>query len=154
MRFASTGARFLGISKKFSSNIFLGLGFENPPQNPCKTRSEPLKNRCQKRVVFFNIDFLRIRRQSWKLLGLQLATKLGLKLQKNLWACPCEPSQIRHLQKIASWRPPGSILEDPKLDFGGSWDDVFEIWGLLARKMLELLSASSFNCAIPAWSSS
>ena len=41
-----------GFRTKICFNIFLSLGFENPPQNPCKTRSEPLKNRCRKRVVF------------------------------------------------------------------------------------------------------
>ena len=48
---------------------------------------------------------------------------------------------------MASWRAPdsifeapGSIFEAPRLDFGGSWDDFFEIWGLLAEKMQELVS--------------
>ena len=39
-----------------------------------------------------------------------------------------------------SWRAPGSILEAPGLDFGGFWDHFFEIWGLLARKMQELIA--------------
>ena len=29
---------------------------------------------------------------------------------------------------MASWRPPGSILEAPGLDFGGSGDDFCEIF--------------------------
>ena len=41
---------------------------------------------------------------------------------------------------MASWRPLGSILEAPGLDFGGFWDHFFEIWGLLARNMQELIS--------------
>ena len=41
---------------------------------------------------------------------------------------------------MASWRAPGSILEAPGLDFGGFWDHFFEIWGLLARKMQELIA--------------
>ena len=41
---------------------------------------------------------------------------------------------------MASWRPPGSILEAPGLDFGGFGDHFFEIFGLLAREMLELIS--------------
>ena len=41
---------------------------------------------------------------------------------------------------MASWRPLGSILEAPGLDFGGFWDHFFEIWGLWARKMQELIS--------------
>ena len=40
---------------------------------------------------------------------------------------------------MSSWRAPGSILEAPGLDFGGFWDPFFEIWGLLARKMQELI---------------
>ena len=35
---------------------------------------------------------------------------------------------------------PSSILEAPGLDFGGFWDRFFEIWGLLARKMQELIA--------------
>ena len=30
---------------------------------------------------------------------------------------------------MTSWRPPGSILEAPGLDFGGSWVDFSEIFG-------------------------
>ena len=30
---------------------------------------------------------------------------------------------------MASWRAPGSILEAPGLDFGGSWVDFSEIFG-------------------------
>ena len=41
---------------------------------------------------------------------------------------------------MVSWRALGSILEAPGLDFGGFWDHFFEIWGLLARKMQELIS--------------
>ena len=91
MRFASTGARFLGISKKLSFHIFLGLGFENPPQNPCKTRSEPLKNRCQN-VLFFNIDFLGFQPRFWKVLGLQDGAKLAILASKKFPAASQEPS--------------------------------------------------------------
>ena len=41
---------------------------------------------------------------------------------------------------MASWRAPGSISEAPGLDFGGSWDEFFEILGFLAKKMRELIS--------------
>ena len=41
---------------------------------------------------------------------------------------------------MASWRAPGSILEAPGLDFGRLWNDFFEILGLLAGNMLELIS--------------
>ena len=41
---------------------------------------------------------------------------------------------------MASWRAPGSILEVPGLDFEGFGDHFFEIRGVLARKMQELIS--------------
>ena len=41
---------------------------------------------------------------------------------------------------MASWRPPGLILEAPRLDFGRFGDKFFEIAGLLAGEMLELIS--------------
>ena len=41
---------------------------------------------------------------------------------------------------MASWRAPGSILEALGLDFGGFWDHFFELWGLLPRKMQELIA--------------
>ena len=41
---------------------------------------------------------------------------------------------------MASWEAPGSILEAPRLDFGGFGDHFFEILGLLAGEMLELIS--------------
>ena len=48
---------------------------------------------------------------------------------------------------MTSWRAPGSILEAPDsifetpgLDFRESWDECFEILGVLARKLQELIS--------------
>ena len=52
---------------------------------------------------------------------------------------------------MASWRPPGSILEAPGLDFGGFGDDFFEILGLLAGEVQELISNSKLklcNCSL------
>ena len=39
---------------------------------------------------------------------------------------------------MASWRPPGSILEAPGLDFGGFGDDFSKIF----EKKVELISNS------------
>ena len=41
---------------------------------------------------------------------------------------------------MASWRAPGSILRAPGLDFGGSWDEFFEILGFWTGKLQELIS--------------
>ena len=41
---------------------------------------------------------------------------------------------------MPSWKAPGSISEAPGLDFGGSWDEFFEILGVLAGKLRELIS--------------
>ena len=49
-------------------------------------------------------------------------------------------SKIRCLFDMASWRARCFILEFPGLDFGGFGDHFYEIWGLLARKMQELIS--------------
>ena len=42
---------------------------------------------------------------------------------------------------MASWRPPGSILEAPGLDFGGFGDDFLMIFD----EKLELISNSNFK---------
>ena len=59
---------------------------------------------------------------------------------------------------MASWRAPSSILEAPdsifeapRLDFGGSWDDFFEDWGLLAEKMQELISNFKLELRSSSW---
>ena len=41
---------------------------KKPSKNPPKMRSEPFKNRCQKRVVF-NIDFFTFWLRFWRVLG-------------------------------------------------------------------------------------
>ena len=41
---------------------------------------------------------------------------------------------------MVSWRLPDAILKAPGLDFGGSWDEFFEILGFLATKLRELIS--------------
>ena len=80
----------------FQSLLACIFGPKNQPKTLPKRRPNPLKIDA-KSVLFFNIDFLRFRRRFWRLLGLQLAAKLGRKLFKNLGICPCEPSQVRHL---------------------------------------------------------
>ena len=51
-----------------------------------------------------------------------------------------ERSKVICFFLMASWRAHNSILEAPRLDFGGFGHHVFEILGLLARKMQELIS--------------
>ena len=52
---------------------------------------------------------------------------------------------------MASWRAPGSILEAPGLDFGGSWDEFFEILGFWAKKMRELISNLPLKLRTSSW---
>ncbi len=52
------------------------FGFEKCPKNPPKTRSEPFKNRCQKRVTFQH-RFFRVGPRFWSLMGLQDGAKLA-----------------------------------------------------------------------------
>ena len=59
---------------------------------------------------------------------------------------------------MASWRAPGSILEapdsifeTPRLDFGGFWNDFFEISGFLAAEMLELISNLKLKLRGSSW---
>ena len=52
---------------------------------------------------------------------------------------------------MASWRAPGSILRAPGLDFGGSWDEFFEIFGFLAGKMQELISNFKLKLRGSSW---
>ena len=42
---------------------------------------------------------------------------------------------------MASWRPPGSTLEAPGLDFGGFGDDFLKIF----EEKLELISTSNLK---------
>ena len=46
---------------------------------------------------------------------------------------------------MASWRPPGSILEAPRLDLGEFWDQFFDILGLCAGEVQELISNSNLK---------
>ena len=46
---------------------------------------------------------------------------------------------------MASWRPPGSILEAPGLDFGVFWDQFFDILALCAGEGQELISNSNLK---------
>ena len=59
---------------KWLSDAFLQIAFgmpfgsEKPTKNPSKTRSEPFKNRCQKRVVFQH-RFFEVLASIWEPLG-------------------------------------------------------------------------------------
>ena len=70
---------------------------QNPSKNLAKTRPEPFKNQCRKRV-----DFLRFRPRFGRVLSLQDGTKLAILAPQNFWTGPLEPSQVIGLLKIVS----------------------------------------------------
>ena len=65
-----------------------------------------------------------------------IGAMLAILASENFWTCCFEPSQVKGLLKMASWTAPGSIVEAPRIDFEGSGDHFFEIFGFLAGKML------------------
>ena len=100
------------------------VGWQNPLKNPPKTRSEPPKNRCQKRC-FFPHPFLQV-----------LASILG-----GSWAPKWEPKSLFWPQKtrrralfyflkLVVFK--NGVLEGSGLDFGGSgprfWSLRASIW--------------------------
>ena len=88
-------------------------------------------------MSFFNIDFFASWPRFGRVLGPQDGAKLAVLASKNYAGRPLEPSSVRCLLKIASWRAPGSILEAPGLDFGGSGDDFCEIFARFGSGYLE-----------------
>ena len=103
------------------------FGPKNIPKTLPKRGPNPSKIDAEN-VLFFNIDFFGFWPAFWRVLGFQLGTKLALKASKKF-------SMVAHfyLLKLSVfkklrlgglrarfWRPPGSILEAPGLDFGGS----------------------------------
>ena len=76
----------IGFSNTFClSGTFLQIAFrmhlgsKKPIKNHPKTRSKPLKNRCQKNA-FFNIDFFRFRPRFWRVLDSQVGANLAPKV--------------------------------------------------------------------------
>ena len=103
---------------------FCDLSFKKASKNPSKTRSEPLKNRCQKHLVFQRL-FSRVSVSIWEPLGPPSWSQVGHFGTKKLiggalWA----PLKLDVFQKwylggllARFWNALASILEPPGLNF-------------------------------------
>ena len=101
------------------------------PQNLPKTFRKPCPSDFKillENALFFNIDFFRFRSRFWSLLGLQVGAKLAILASKIKDDAPWEPSEVKRLLKMASWRAPGSILEAPGVDFGAFRFRFWRVW--------------------------
>ena len=94
---------------------------KNLPKTLPKWGSNPWKIDV-KNVLFFNIDFFGF----WPQVGGSWRPKMEASwLQipsSSLLGCPLWRSYTKNLLKMASWRPPGSILGIPRVVFGGFWN--------------------------------
>ena len=129
-----------------------------PPKNHQKTLPKRSPNPSKidaENVSIFNIDFLRFWPQFGRLLGLQDGAKLAKKQQKTLRGFLFWRSQVKCLLKIASWRAPGSMLEAPGLDFGGSGNDFLRFlqvfWHVASKTSLPYSLQKSLRRSLPCW---
>ena len=91
--------------------VRMHFGSEKPTKNTSKMRVEPLKNRCQKRVVF-QLWFFRVLASSWKV----LAPQDGGKLAPN---SIFEFTRLPSLTFLNEKSFKNGILEASGFDFGG-----------------------------------
>ena len=77
---------FSGFRQKHVFAIFMHFSFQKSSQNPSKTRPEPFKNRCRKRVGFQH-RFFEVLASIWEGLGLQDGAKLAQKCENRNARC-------------------------------------------------------------------
>ena len=131
---------------------------KNHPQTLPKRGPNPSRVDAEN-VLIFNIDFLRFWPRFGRVLGLQDGTKLAILASKSCGVATFEMlvaffgCQIKCLLKIASWRAPGSILEAPGLDFGGSGNDLFRFllvfWHVASKTSLQYSLQKSLRRSLP-----
>ena len=112
--------------------------WKKPTKNPPKMRSEPFKNRCQKRVAFQH-RFFRVSASILQGLGLQDGAKLAKNRKFLKRGCTFFTFWSWRSWKIASWSAPDSILEPPGLDFGGSG---LRFWPILKNSGIDFSAKS------------
>ena len=75
---------FSGFREKHVCAVFVHFSFQKSSQNPSKTRSEPFKNRCRKRVDFQH-RFFEVLASIWEGLGPPRWSQVGHFGLKILW---------------------------------------------------------------------
>ena len=107
-------------------------------------------------VLIFNIDFLRFWLRFGRVVGLQDEPSCLQKILGPEDAASQEPSKVKGLEKIMSWRAPGSILDAPGLDFGGFGDDFSKFsknsWHVASKMSLQYSLQKSLQRSLPCWS--
>ena len=126
------------------SDAFLGFAVhmhfrpKKPTKNPSKTKSDTFKNRCWKHFVFQH-RFFHVLGSILESLRLPRLNQVG-----HFWppktrdGAPFEPSWIKCLLKMASWRPQDSNLEPLGSILGGFGLD-FGAFGMLQGRFLKVL---------------
>ena len=108
---------FSGFREKHVCAVFVHFSFQKSSQNPSKTRSEPFKNRCRKRVDFQH-RFFEVLASIWEGLGPPRWSQVGQKTTKITkgFFFGCLKLNVFYKLRLGGlqapfWRLQGSILE-------------------------------------------
>ena len=112
---------FSGFWEKHVCAVFVHFSFQKSSQNPSKTRTEPFKNRCRKRVDFQH-RFFEVLASIWEGLGPPRWSQVGHFGFKTLGTVL--PKSVLKLDVF--WN---GVLEGSRIHFGGSRARFWRVWG-------------------------